>query len=294
MTFTEHRVDLPDGRVLALTDRGPAAGPVVLLLHSSPGSRLLDPDPAATVAAGVRLLTVDRPGAGDSTAVPASCVPSLDAVADDVAHALRALAVGPVAAVGWSAGGRVALALAARHPGLVRSVALVGTPAPDDEVPWLPAEHRELVAVMRADPTSALATLLGVFGGAGTSDDAAPGDAAPGDAVHMVAAGPSDDRLLTDPDVRQRLDAMMAAAFAQGPAGVAADIVAANVAPVGHRMRDVRGPVALFSGADDPVVPPIHAAWWKGQLPHATDVVVPDAGHLLVVPAWAQVLRAIA
>ena len=42
---------------------------------------------------------------------------------------------------------------------LVSAVAVVGTPAPDDDVPWLPDEHRGLIHSLRANPSSAVTTL---------------------------------------------------------------------------------------------------------------------------------------
>jgi hypothetical protein len=53
---------LADGRILAYCEWGDPTGLPVLLMHGAPGSRLLCPDEDATAAAGVRLLTVDRPG----------------------------------------------------------------------------------------------------------------------------------------------------------------------------------------------------------------------------------------
>ncbi|HEX2576986.1 MAG TPA: alpha/beta fold hydrolase, partial [Aquihabitans sp.] len=132
---TTHRVPTPDGRTIAVDVRGPADGPTVVLLQSAPGSRRFDPDPDATAAAGVRLVTFDRAGYGDSTALPATTVPTIVGHAQDAAAVVASLDVGPVDVVGWSAGGRVAAALAVTHPHLVRSVAIVATPAPDDEVP---------------------------------------------------------------------------------------------------------------------------------------------------------------
>ena len=55
--------------------------------------------------------------------------------ADDLAGVLDCLPVERVGVVGWSAGGRVALALAARRPDLVDRVVVLATPAPDEEVP---------------------------------------------------------------------------------------------------------------------------------------------------------------
>ena len=53
-----------DGRRVAWSAWGNRAGQPVVFLHRNPGSRLLDPDPPATAAAGVRLITIDRPGYG--------------------------------------------------------------------------------------------------------------------------------------------------------------------------------------------------------------------------------------
>ena len=157
MTNTErpdHVIELADGRVLALNEYGVADGPAVLFLHSSPGSRVLDPDPEATAAAGVRLLTIDRPGYGASSPYAADVVPTFADSADDLDTVLAKLGIDDVGVIGWSNGGIHALALAARHPDRIRAVALVGTPASDDDVPWVPEEQRALGKVMRDDPGS--------------------------------------------------------------------------------------------------------------------------------------------
>lgn len=276
----EHRITAPDGRTLALTDRGPADGPVVVLLHSAPGSRRLDPDPAATATAGVRLLTMDRPGYGDSTPLPQDVLPTLAGLADDVAHALRSLGVADAGIAGWSAGGRVALGVAARHPDLVRAVALIGTPAPDDDVPWIPAEHREALRAMRAAPETAYPAMVSAFGSR----------PAPPDPVLMVVGGDADGSVLADDAAAGRLREMLAAAFAQGPAGSAADVVAANVPPPGYDVAAVGAPVALFYADGDEVVSPAHGDWWAGRLASSTRHPVSGVGHLLVVPAWPDVL----
>ena len=62
-------ITLADGRTLAYCEWGNPTGSPVLLVHGAPGSRLLCPDEDATAGAGVRLLTVDRPGYGARTLV---------------------------------------------------------------------------------------------------------------------------------------------------------------------------------------------------------------------------------
>jgi pimeloyl-ACP methyl ester carboxylesterase len=46
----------------------------------------------------------------------------------------------------------------------------------------------------------------------------------------------------------------------------------------------------LLYGSHDPLAGPRHGRWWAERLPDAQLEVVPDAGHLLVVPTWARTL----
>jgi len=310
-TRPTHRLTLADGRVVAVDEHGSTdpSAPVVVFLHSSPGSRHLDPDPVATAAAGIRLLTVDRPGYGASTPWPEDSLPTLADGAELIAEALAQLGVTRCSTVGWSAGGRTALALAALHPDLVERVVLVGTPAPDDEVPWISEEHRELGRALRADPDHALRTVSAAF--AEQAPDGADGNEGPDTAgpadddtvaagaedadplLAMISAGSADDRVLADPARRAALTAMLVEAFAQGPAGVAADIVADHVAPWGFALDQVTAPVLCCYGDEDEGVPPAHGAWFATQLADATERVAAGQGHLLVLAEWGNILESL-
>jgi pimeloyl-ACP methyl ester carboxylesterase len=282
-------VTLADGRSVAVDVAGDPTGPVVVLLHSAPGSRVLDPDPAATRAAGVRLVTIDRPGYGGSTALPADVVPNLGRQADDVAAVLDDLGVAEAAVVGWSHGGRVAAAVAARHPDRVRALAIVGTPSPED-LSWIPEEQQAMLDPLRADPATATARLAAILEAAGDTGEGGdgPGD---DDALAFVA-GEGDQPLLADPAVRARMGAMLAEAFAQGAVGCAADIVADQVAPWGFDVRSIGAPAHLVYSEDD-FVAPHHGDWWEGRLGDVTRHTTRGVGHLLVVTEWARILDAV-
>jgi pimeloyl-ACP methyl ester carboxylesterase len=282
---TTHLVGLPDGRTLALDETGPADGPVVLFLHSSPGSRAFDPDPEATRAAGVRLLTVDRPGYGGSSALE-EVAPSEAAGADDVAFALGQLGIDDVAVAGWSAGGRFALALAARHPQLVRNVALLGTPARHEDVPWLPPEQSEMIPMMQQDPVAAVAQLQQIFSQVAADDDGRRA---------LLAEGSVDQQQLDeDAELRARVDRMLEVTFEQGFAGVATDIVATAVVAPGYDVAAVGAPAHLFYGEQDEVVAVAHGRFWQDRLAESTLHEVAGTGHLVAATEWADVLAAIA
>src|SRR5690349_4064659 len=159
----------PGGRRVAVHDLAPDAptgAPVVLLCHAAPGAGGFDPDPKVTAAHGVRLRSLDRPGYGDSDPI-GDAFATVGSAADDAAAVLEAvLPAGATAGVaGWSAGGRVALALAARRPELVGRVAVIATPAPDEEVPWVGEDNRAAVEALRGAPAAeAHAALAAAFG----------------------------------------------------------------------------------------------------------------------------------
>ncbi len=279
---TEKTATTTDGRRIAVQVSGPDDGPPVLFCHGAPGSRRFDPDPEATATAGVRLITVDRPGYGGSDRLGTDGSPSIPLYAEDCAAVLDHLGVGTVAVAGWSAGGRVAMALAARRPDLVRSVALIGTPAPDEEVAWIGADEKSMIAALAADPDSALVSLERML---------APMTADPAATIGMVASSPADEAALADAGLHADLEAMLTEAFVQGAAGLAADLLSYTLAPWGFDPRSVGAPVRCWYGAADAVVSPAHGQWWVDQIADGRLTVVPEVGHLLVRPVWAEVLR---
>lgn len=279
---------LPSGRAAAA--HFPAVGQsgrTVVLCHAAPGSGGWDPDPVATAARDVTLIGVDRPGYGGSEPVPAGQWASVAVAADDLAQVLDRLDTGPVGVAGWSAGGRVALALAARRPDLVDRVAVIATPAPDDEVEWIPAELKAGLEAMRdLPPEQVHEALAAQLAGALPLDD-------PGQAVGMLASADADAQTLEQPGVRRRIEAMLAAAFNQGTVGLAADIAGYCLQPWGFEPSEVAAKTLLIYGARDEVAPR-HGKWYQRHVPQARFEQVPDAGHLVIIQLWQRVLSHLA
>jgi pimeloyl-ACP methyl ester carboxylesterase len=284
---TSRLLTRPGGRRIAVRDLTPDAptdAPVVLFCHIAPGSGAFDPEPEVTAAHGVRLITLDRPGYGASDPT-GDVFASVGLVADDAVAVLEdVLAPGGTAGVvGWSAGGRVALAVAARRPDLVSRVAVIGTPAPDDEVSWIPEEHKAGIEALRgasaADAHAALTAAMGPMVESLTGDDR----------FAALGVGEADAAVLARPGVADRLRAMLDETFAQGATGMVEDVAGYTLQPWGFEPSDVIADVLLGYGTADPLGEP-HGRWWGRVLPKAHLEMVPEVGHLVVVPFWARAL----
>jgi len=118
---------LSDGRRIAYCEWGPADGRPIVLSHGAPGSRVFGPDAGATIEAGVRLITVDRPGYGRSDPQPNRQILDWPADVEELTAALR---IGEYDVAGHSSGGPYALACAYRFPDRVKHVALISCIAP--------------------------------------------------------------------------------------------------------------------------------------------------------------------
>ena len=118
----------------ASTTSGRPSQPPVLLLHGwASTSSYWEPLATELLDAGRIVWIVDLPGYHRGDVVPPDFRWTLESAADSVA-AVAARHASPVHIVGHSMGGSVALTLAARHPEIVASVALIGmVPAPPNE-----------------------------------------------------------------------------------------------------------------------------------------------------------------
>src|ERR1700728_2915603 len=141
----EHRIKAPDGRTLAVQESGDANGKPVLAHNGTPNSRQLYARHVADAGArGIRLISYDRPGYGESDPQPGRTVAS---AAGDVRTICSALGISRLATWGVSGGGPHVLACAALLPDLVAAAASLASlaPYPAEGIDWFAGMGQENV-----------------------------------------------------------------------------------------------------------------------------------------------------
>lgn len=119
---TELRLGPPVDAALSYLRAGDPRGPLIILVHGTPGSASGWSDYLVTPPAGTEVIAIDRPGFGASG--PDAAVPSLSMQAAAVA-ALLPTNGRTVVLVGHSLGGPVVARVAADHPDRVSALVLL-------------------------------------------------------------------------------------------------------------------------------------------------------------------------
>jgi pimeloyl-ACP methyl ester carboxylesterase len=282
------RIELADGRTLALDDVGDPSGRPVVYLHGTPDSRLArHPDDGVAAACGVRLLAVDRPGAGDSGPHPGATVTSLAA---DLEAALDELGITRPVLLGWSSGGLAALGAASVLGDRIAGVTLVAS------LP--PAEAYDDPSVLSAlGPTRLpLVELASEMAPAELAAEVAPHlvplPLTPALALEHVLEGAGEQgraELASVPGSAEALVRGLEAGVAQGLDGVEQDL--RHQLTPGLDVARITAPVHTVHGELDGVSPPAVGAWLAAHLPSCTSQVVPGAAHHLLFPHWERLLR---
>jgi pimeloyl-ACP methyl ester carboxylesterase len=261
---------LPDGRALAYTTIGAVDGPVVCYQHGAPGSRreLLGLDDGFA-AAGVRVVTPDRPGYGGSTPHPGRTTAGW---ADDVAALADELGADRFGVIGLSSGGPYAVACAA----LLRDRAIGAVVAAGNtDMTWPAARDgyldSELAIMALADPDAAVARCIERYGpdGVGFFDG-------------EMDLGPTDNAWLAEPTNSTNLFAAMGEAFRQGVVGYAHDIWVQGRAWT-FDPSTIVCPVIVAHGEDDRLVPVAHSRHTASLIPGAEMRQIGGVGHLSLV-----------
>jgi pimeloyl-ACP methyl ester carboxylesterase len=275
-------IPLHDGRTLAACVYGEDNALPLLFFHGAPGARSLRWPSPLLDEFGVRQICFDRPGYGASTAHPGR---TLATVAADTIELLDALDIDKCAAVGWSAGGRFAIALAALAPERVRALGLVAARGPLFEIPGelerMDSGERGLLELAASD-SQALVDLLLPFYQSWVQDPSS----------FMSDALSPDREVMSDSEFGPTWHVSLREAFAQGAEAMAWDLIS-HYAPWPCDLEAVTAPTAVMRGGRDHVVGPESGSWFEHALPVLVNATWPDLGHLAILKGARRILATV-
>jgi pimeloyl-ACP methyl ester carboxylesterase len=280
---SDHELRLADGRRVTWSEFGAADGVPVLSCHGGLLCRFdVEPCAADFAAAGLRVISPDRPGVGRSDRAPGHSTADW---ADDARQLLDALGLERVAVTGWSLGGQYAAAVAARLPERVSALALVAACPPlddPDRFGQLNAMDRRLARwSRRAAPLARLA-----FSFTARLGRRSPLRLARFESKHSP---PSDAAVI---DAHGEWLGLAMGEGARDGAGMV-DEYRAFVAPWGFGLDQITVPTAIHQGAADVLVPPAWADELADGIAGAVLTTYETEGHMIGVSRRVEITRAL-
>ena len=278
----EPTLRLRDGRLIGYLQVGKVDGPAVFHFHGHGSSRLEALAVAEQAAAlGVRLIALDRPGIGQSSADKGYRL--LD-WPDDVVEVADQLRIGRFAVEGISAGGAYALACTYKYPDRLTACGLISTLPPGALIrkagplwmravwwigEYLPPLFRFYLALLpdrAADERSVERQLLRF-------------------SSHVAEA---DQLLLRTPELREQLVRAMVESRRQGSGGSRYEAMIL-AQPWGFKPGEITfEKIFLWHGERDRFIPAAPARLLARELPRCTAVFYPEEGHFSVLICRSQ------
>jgi pimeloyl-ACP methyl ester carboxylesterase len=271
----EGTIAVREGRRLGFASFGTPDGRPIFWMHGTPGARRQIPVEARALAEqhDLRIIGIDRPGIGSSTA---HVYPDVLDWTHDLEIVADTLDIDTFHVIGLSGGGPYALAAAAAMPERVLGLEVIGGVAP---TVGPDAIGGGLVAV--AGPLAPLLSVgrvplsLALTGGirlarpfAGSALD-----------LYRVLQPEGDRRLLGRPEFKAMfIDDLLNGSRKQVSAPVADVLLFTR--DWGFRLADVKAPVRWWHGDADHIVPHRHGEHCVERLPHAELFTMAGESHL--------------
>jgi pimeloyl-ACP methyl ester carboxylesterase len=289
VAITEPRVEgtvtVGSGRRYGFAEFGPAHGRPVVWMHGTPGARRQIPEGARLAAAelGLRIVGIDRPGVGASSAYLHSRL--LD-VAAEIGEVTTQLGLDRFAMIGLSGGGPYVLACAYLFPDRVAVGGILGGMAPaegDDRaeggVITQLSGLAPLVTRLRVPLSVTLTALLWSL----------RPFASPVFELYARLSPEGDRKVFARPEIKAMFIDDLLRGSRTGLAALFYDFVLIS-RPWGFSPRDIKVPVRWWHGDADNLVPLAHGQHMVSLIPDAELYVRPGESHLGGLGAAEEVL----
>lgn len=266
---------LRSGRRLGFAEFGPASGRPLLWFHGTPGARrqIAPQARALAEARGVRLVSIERPGVGESTP---HAYEALVEFASDVDQLCDALGIERFGVAGLSGGGAYALACAHELRARVVAVAVLSgiapTVGPDAAAGGMVALTRAFAPFLRRGSRAVGGALGGLIRVLEPLAD---------QAVDLFArvVSPADQSLFEDQAMRRMFTEDLILAARHNFQAICLDL-ALFARPWGFELGDLAVPVHLWHGDADSIVPVEHGTHLSERIPGSELRIRPGEGHL--------------
>jgi pimeloyl-ACP methyl ester carboxylesterase len=259
---------------IGVRERGKPDGWPIIFSHGTPGSSV-GPVPRSIHLHrwGIRLISWDRPGYGDTERhegrIVADSATRIEAIA-------RAKGIQKCSVAGRSGGGPSTLAAAALLPDLIMNAGIFSSIAPKDAgLDWFAGMSAGNVAAyssVRADRQELARHFAEVAELIRVDQQAVLKEIEPDMSV-------ADLRYLGSVGMRRLIAESHADGLRHGSWGRYDDVVAAQE-PWGFDPKDITAPVLVFQGGDDNFTAESHFKWLARNLPNVQPVYIPEMGHL--------------
>jgi pimeloyl-ACP methyl ester carboxylesterase len=272
----EGNIAVGDDRQIGFAEFGDPQGRAVFWLHGTPGARRQIPMEARVYAEKrqIRLIGIDRPGIGSSTAHQYDTV---FAFADDLRTIADTLGIDKMEVIGLSGGGPYTLAAAAGMPDRVVAAGVIGGVAPTTGSDAIAGGLMGSVGLRVAPLLQVAGGPIGVVASALIRLIRPVGS--PAVDLYGRVSPEADRQLLARPEIKAMfLDDLLNGSRKQMAAPFADVVVFAR--EWGFRLDEVKVPVRWWHGDHDHIVPFDHGLHVVAKLPDVEMYHLPGESHL--------------
>lgn len=280
----EAGIQLRDGRNLQYAEYGDPRGQPVLYIHGILGCRYERlPDDAVTRQAGIRLITVDRPGFGLSDF---SAENGYLEFADDLLELLDHLNIKKVSILGLSVGAIYACAFAYKNPQRIKRIAMVSATPPFRsfaDFEGIPASLKLLIAFSIYLPS--VARMISEIAVKNACKN-------PLKFFSNIPVGRSDRIILTNSELAQHLQDCLLAGSDKNYQGFVHDIML-SAEPWPFAPEDISIKIDFWHGTDDTHSPLNRIRPVIEAVPNKQLHTIEEGGHFLIYAHWWKILQSL-
>jgi pimeloyl-ACP methyl ester carboxylesterase len=277
------KIILKRGGTLCFAQSGDDLGKPVFFFHGTPGSRLFHPPDEVTKKHGIRLISIDRPGYGESTFQPGRRI--LD-WSSDIVELAEHLGIQNFHVTGHSGGGPYVLACSYANSNRVISASIISSVGPGEAITTetqVSTVNRLGFKYGRYLPWIIWKVLILLIYRQRSQDPWS-------DIDRQAPNRPNADAdLIKLPEIRNNCWQSEVEAFKPGLRGLAWD-ARLITRPWGVQLEEIKVPVSIWHGSEDNQAPPAMAHYLASKIPACSERILQGEAHLLIFKYWEDIL----